>query len=141
MPVDLSRYVKELGEVVKDRGVLEAAAEAMAEEMKTATARYIGGDLRMSNFRGAAVEFRTETRSGEVTVEIAGGTYGLADKGRRQARRAWARRGSALATPWGPRASVRGSTTTGFNITDKHSDDAFDAGIRAVVAELDRMTF
>ena len=45
---------------------------------------------------------------------MGGATYALADKGRRRAVPARSARG--LATPWGPRVSVKGSTTAGFGI-------------------------
>lgn len=137
--VNLSKYVEELAERIEDPALLKAGAEAMAESMKHATARYLGSDLRMHNFRGDAPTFKTETKTGAATVEIGGGTYALADKGRRQAKRAYPRRGRALDTPWGPRASVKGSTWDGFNITERHAPEALDDGIRAIVFELDRL--
>lgn len=139
MAVNLTRYLKELEDQIEDPRLLKVAAEAMAESMRKATARYIGGDLRMSNFRGDAPTFKTETKTGAATVEIGGGTYALADTGRRQAKRAYPRRRRALSTPWGPRASVRGSTWGGFHITERHAPDALDDGIRAIVFELDRL--
>lgn len=136
--VNLTKYLKELEERIEDPALLKAGAEAMAESMKKATARYIGADLRMSNFRGGPPTFKTENAKGQATLEIGGGTYALADTGRRQAKRAYARRGSALDTPWGPRASVRGSTWGGFHITERHAPEALDDGIRAIIYELDK---
>ena len=138
MAVNLSKYVKELEQKIEDPKLLKAGAEAMAESMRKATARYIGGDLRMHNFRGGPPTFKTENAKGLATLEIGGGTYALADKGRRQAKRAFAR-GRALDTPWGPKASVKGSTWGGFNITERHSAEALDDGIRAIIFELDRL--
>lgn len=138
MAVNLSKYVEELAERIEDPALLKAGAEAMAESMKRATARYLGSDLRMHNFRGPAPTFKTENAKGEATLEIGGGTYALADGGRRQAKRAYAR-GRALSTPWGPRASVKGSTWGGFHITERHAPEALDDGIRAITFELDRL--
>jgi hypothetical protein len=136
--VDLSHYVEDIARAVRDPRILRVAAEAMSGEMKRATARYIGADLKMSNFRGGPAEFITETKNGEATLIMRGGTYALADTGRRQKKRAFARRGSALNTPWGPKSSVAGSRWSGFGITENHGPDALDMGIRAVVAEVER---
>lgn len=136
--VNLSKYVTELAERIEDPALLKAGAEAMAESMKRATARYLGSDLRMHNFRGDAPTFKTETKTGAATVEIGGGTYALADGGRRQAKRAYPRRGRALSTPWGPRASAKGSTWGGFHITERHAPEALDDGIRAIIFALDQ---
>jgi hypothetical protein len=148
VPVNLSRYVAELRKEIEDPALLQFGADAMAETMQRATARFIGGDLRMSNFPGAAPTFKTTTKGGAATLEIGGGTYALADRGRRQATpaRAGHRRGKArgggrrraLRTPWGPRASVQGSTWSGFHITDRYADIALDDGKRAIIAALDK---
>ena len=61
---------------------------------------------------------------------MSGGAYTLADKGRRRAVPAKAE-GRPLRTPWGPRMSVRGSTTAGHNITATAGPKALDEGRRS----------
>jgi len=117
---------------------MQAAGEAMRDAMREATARYIGADLRMSGFRGAAVDFDLDVSDTAATLTLSGGTYALADKGRRRAsKRLYAQpyrksgRRAALATPRGYRRSARGSRTAGFNITDRHGQDSLDEGVEA----------
>lgn len=141
MAVDLTKYVKALEVLTKDPRILQVGATAMVDEMKRATARYIGSDLRLSGFRGAAVEFATENKAGQAVVQIKGGTYAIADSGRHSSGRIRSRRARALRTPWGPKSSVRGSTWAGFGITDKHVPDAYDAGAKAIIAELESEAF
>lgn len=114
-------------------------AEAAVEVMKRATAAVIGGDLRMSGLkRGgpARIEVKSAARN-HVTIEMSGASYTLADKGRRRRVEARARRGSALATPAGPRASARGSTTRGHNITDRAGSKALDKAADEIVRGLE----
>lgn len=138
MAVNLSRYVDELRADITDPALLKIGAEAMADEMRKSLALYIGGDLRMSRFPGAPPTFTTSSSKGEATLELGGGTYALADKGRRQAKRARARRGSALRTPWGPRRSVRGSRWPGFSVTERHAAGALEAGVDAITAAVSK---
>jgi hypothetical protein len=110
----------------------------MAKAMRAATARAIGGDLRMSGSDAGAARIEPSTSAGEASVEMSGATYALADKGRRRSRPARARRGHALATPWGPRVSVRGSTWAGFDITDRTARKAITAGVKALDGAIGR---
>lgn len=119
--------------------VADAAAKALAGVMREGTTRAIGADLRLSNFRGGPVEFREERAPGRAALTIGGGTYALADGGRRKARRVIrskrrkrrGQRAPALLTPRGPRRSVRGSTSRPLNITDTYSPRAIDEAVEA----------
>ena len=91
----------------------------------------MGGNLTLSGLRSGPSVIKADSSSGRAEVVLQNTT--LADKGRRRSTRAKAR-GRALATPFGPRASVAGSTTTGKQFIDRGSDDAFDAGIEAAMS-------
>ena len=107
----------------------------MTDVLRSGAARHLGGDLTMSGV-AVAVTIEPTSRSGEAAVAV-GGAYGLADGGRRRSPRRIRGR-PALRTPWGPRASVRGSTSPGFAITTSYADDAFAAGR---VAALDQVAW
>jgi hypothetical protein len=119
---NLTKYADIAEQRLTDPTVAAAAASAMVEQ--------VGVDLRMS--RAGKLIIGPESSSGRAAVAV-GGAYRLADQGRRRVVRAYARPGSALATPWGPRASVAGSTTKGFAITDEAHASAFKAGRQAGV--------
>jgi hypothetical protein len=118
---------------------LDAAAKAMTKVMREGTVRAIGADLRLSNFRGDPVEFKEQRGKGRATLTIGGGTYALADGGRKQAKRRIrskrrkrrGKRAPALATPMGPRRSVSGSRSRGLRITDQYSPRALDEAVAA----------
>jgi hypothetical protein len=134
----LARYALDLVEKLDDIDT-RRAADAAVKVMHDATARVIGGDLRMSGLdHGGAARIESK-RSGrnQVVVTMSGASYTLADKGRRRAVPARARRGSALATPFGPRASVRGSTSRGHDITDRYGPKALDKAADVIVDDLD----
>jgi hypothetical protein len=105
----------------------------MADSMRRSTATAIGSDLRLSGFRGGAASFEPKGTSGQAEVTISGAAYTLADKGRRRARARILAKSEALRTPWGPRRSVRGSTSRGKNITGRAAPKAMEAGKRAIV--------
>jgi hypothetical protein len=107
----------------------------MAEALREAAAGYLGGDLTMSGAGTASIEVGDRARS-RLSVR-SGGVYGLADTGRRRAVEAVAETGTALATPWGPRQRVAGSTWGGFGITAAHGRDAIRAGIQAYLDALE----
>lgn len=121
--------VDELTRKVETSGA-PAAAEAMASTLSDVAAQYMGGDLALSGTKRGAAVITPDERGGAAIVRT-GGVYGLADGGRRVVRPALAPRRSALTTPWGPRASVSGSTWAGFGITDRARGDVFEAGRRA----------
>lgn len=141
MAVHLARVVTELEAVLKSPRVLVAAADALEDTMRTVTARAIGGDLRLSGFRGAPVEFTASftAGAGEVSLPLKGGTYALADAGRRRAKRRIrskrrkrrGRRAPALRTPAGPRRSVRGSRWRGFRLTETGGPLALNRAVKA----------
>lgn len=139
----LDKTIATAREVVNGTATTIAAVKAMDKAMRDATASYIGADLRMSGFKGGPAQFKGEAKSGSATLTMSGGTYALADKGRRRKRkRLWPKPGrrrgrrSALDTPGGWRRWSTGSTWPGFNITERHGPDALDAGIEAARAEI-----
>jgi hypothetical protein len=142
--VDLVRTIELLGREVEGTRPAIAAADAMHDSMMDATERYLGADLHMSNFTGGPVVFKVEAVPKRATLTLSGGTYALADKGRRKAprklyaqpRRRKGQRRAALDTPRGYRRSARGSRWRGFRITDRHAQDALDAGVVAAIAEI-----
>lgn len=147
MALHLTVILDDLVDRVTDPRVQKAIAEALEDTMKDGTARFIGADLRLSGFKGAPVEFAADFTAGTgiVTLPLRGGTYALADKGRRRAkrvirsrrrRRSRKHRRPALSTPWGPRRSVRGSTWTGFHLTDTLGPLAVAKATEAAVAEV-----
>ena len=143
--MDLVRTIELLGQEVEGTRPAIAAADAMHETMHDATARYLGPDLRMSGFQGGAVAFKVKAAPKRATLTLSGGTYALADKGRRRAKaKLWAkprrRRGrrAALDTPRGWRRSARGSRWRGFRITERHAVDALDAGVVAAIDAIRR---
>jgi hypothetical protein len=141
--VDLTRTIELLGQEVEGTRPAIAAADAMHDAMVDATQRYLGPGMHMSGFKGGPVVFKVEAKPKRATVTLSGGTYALADKGRRHAKRKlWAKprrrsgRRAALDTPRGWRRSARGSTWRGFRITERHATEALDAGVVAAIAEI-----
>lgn len=139
----LTRTIELLGTEVEGTRPAIAAGKAMHDAMHDATARYLGADMRMSGFRGGPVVFKVEAKPKRATLTLSGGTYALADKGRKRAKRKLyakprRRRGrrSALDTPQGLRRSARGSRWRGFRITDRHAQEALDAGVVAALAAI-----
>jgi hypothetical protein len=108
----------------------------MAAVMTRGTAAHLGADLTMSHFRGGPVHIEPEGRPGFAVVVMSGAAWALADAGRHGGRIPRARKGSALNTPWGPRASVSPSSWPGFGISDQYADPAIRAGIDAIVARV-----
>jgi hypothetical protein len=133
--IDLTRYVDDAEQRINDTQVADAAATAMADTLTIATASYLGPGLTFSGGAGTAT-ITPRSVQGRASVAT-GGAYGLANHGRSAVVTAHAAAGSALVTPWGPRASVKGSTWGGFGITAAHSAEAFEAGTDAAVAALD----
>ena len=132
---DLTQYVRELGKRVESKSVADAAAEAMEESITSAARKAMGGNLTLSGLRAGPSVIKADSSSGRAEVTLQNTT--LADKGRRRASPARAR-GRALATPFGPRMSVKGSTTRGKEFIEHGSDDAFDAGIDAAMSVIGR---
>jgi hypothetical protein len=141
----LEQFVDQALDDATSLRVADAAAKALEHVMRDGTAKAIGADLRLRNFRGGPVQFATSSSTGHAAVTIGGGTYALADGGRKRKRDVIrsTRRGKVrgrgpklsqrpkLAAPSGPRLRVRGSTAPGLNITDTYSPRAFDEAIEA----------
>ena len=132
----LARYAEELIEQLDDLDT-RRGGDAAVKVMRQATAAVIGGDLAMSGLKGGPARIEAKPGRNRVVVEMSGGAYTLADKGRRRAVPAKARPGSALATPFGPRLSVRGSTTAGAHITDRAGPKALDEAAERIVDDLE----
>lgn len=135
---DLTKPLEDLQRRLVSPVVTQQGAKAMADVMRKATASAIGPDLRLSHFRGGPVQIEAKGTIGVATTTISGAAYALADKGRRRARRRIYPRGHALATPFGPRASVKGSTARGHNITERASPQAYEAGKKAILDAVKR---
>src|SRR5262245_61623018 len=120
----LTRSLDAFVDRVEGIGPARAAAEAMNEVMRKATADRIGGDLRMSNFRGPPVDFVMTVKPTEARLRLGGATYALADRGRHSRRRRFRPRqkDGLFNTPWGPRRSIKASTWDGFGITAGNAD-------------------
>ena len=132
----LARYAKDLVDDL-DNVDTRRAADAAVKVMRDATARVIGGDLAMSGLRGGRARIESKgTGRNVVVVTMSGGAYTLADKGRRRAVPAKAK-GRPLSTPWGPRMSVRGSTTRGHDITGRTGPKALDKAADQIVDDLE----
>jgi len=129
--VDLTQYVERIEKRIESPAVTQAASEAMAEEVTTAVKVALGGDLAMSGMRGGRARIDPKVRPHQAVVSVSGAAFTLIDKGRRRAVRAKAAPRSGLATPWGPRASVKGSTTAGQHVLDRVASKAFSAGAEA----------
>lgn len=143
MTLNLSRRITLLEQHIEGTGPSKAAADAMHDAMVTATQRYVGADMSMSGFKGGPATFKVEAKPERAVLTLSGGTYALADKGRRRARRRLyakprRRRGrrSALDTPRGWRRLARGSRWGGFHITERHAPDALDQGMAAALIEI-----
>jgi hypothetical protein len=114
---------EEAAKAVTSPKVQEAVADAL-ERAITFAAGYTGG-------------------TGIVKLPLSGGTYALADLGRRKARKTLRSKGrkrkgkrrTPLMTPWGLRTSVKGSTWEGFHLTDRLSPKALDAAQEAALDE------
>jgi hypothetical protein len=129
---------------VKSPKVQGAAADAMEKTMTIGTRVKLHGGLNMSNWKGAPIAFDASYTGGTglVSLPLAGGTYALADLGRRRARKrirpkGRKRRGQrrpTLSTPWGPRTQVKGSKWTGFHLTDQLAPKALGKAAEAAIA-------
>lgn len=135
--VDLSHYVTELAQRIESPALARVGADAMAESMRRAVARHLGGDLSFSGLPSAGrADPQPTAAAGVAEIELRGGAFALADRGRRQVRRARARANSALSTPWGPRESARGSRWSGWNLVDQAGQVAMRDGMQAMVDAL-----
>lgn len=134
--IDLTRHIDRIENEVRSGRQIDAAARAMADSLRDATARYLGGDLTMSGTGESATVEVGDQSATRLSVRT-GGVYGLADGGRRRAVEAEAETGKALATPWGPKQRVKGSTWAGFGITAAHGREALRDGIAAYMDNLE----
>lgn len=129
--MDLARYVEDIARRVESPAVTRAAAAAMAVVVTRAVSDALGGNLSMSGLKGRPARVEPSSNGPMATVAVSGAAFTLIDKGRRRRVPARARAGGALSTPWGPRNSVKGSTTRGQHVLDRVADRAFDAGADA----------
>ena len=125
-PVD---YLDRIGKRATATPTTQAAAEAMAEAMSTAVRTALGGDMTMS--RAGTVTVTAIYADGQASVGV-GGAWRLANYGRRRVVGARARHRSALRTPWGPRARVRGSVSAGHDIAAAAREPMLTAGVDVV---------
>lgn len=144
MPLRLAVVADDAVKAITSPKVQKAAADAMETAMTKGSLSLIGGgNLALSNWRGAPIVFDAAYTGGTglVTLPLAGGTYALADKGRRRARKrirpkGRKRRGQrrrTLATPWGPRTQVRGSKWSGFHLTERLAPKALGDAAEAAI--------
>lgn len=131
----LEAKLEEIAERATSSSTTTAAAQAMADALESAISAKIGG-LTMSRFAGGPVRLEPSGAEGRAELGVSGATWTLADAGRRRVTGARARRGSGLRTPWGPRASVKGSTSAGFGIGASAGPDVMRAGVEAVRAKV-----
>jgi hypothetical protein len=136
--VDLLKPLDELTKRVESPTVTRAAAEAMADELKQATAQRIGADLSLSRMPGSRARFTATSRKGVAEVTPSGSAWTIANKGRRTVRAATGTNGRPLRTPFGPRMSVKGSTSQGSNILQASRSKVFDAGKDATIKAVRR---
>ena len=136
--VDLLKPLDALTKRIESTAVTRAASEAMADELKSATARVIGANLALSGMPGRRARFTTTARSGVAEVTPTGAAWTIANHGRRTVRAAVGTSQRPLRTPWGPRVSVRGSTSRGHDILSRARPAVFDAGRDAVVEAVRR---
>lgn len=133
MAIDLTGHLDRLTRRVENQ-TFSRAAERMADTLSSGAQSAMGGDLTFSGGAGT-IRVNGKAERGRVVVEV-GGAYALADQGRRRVVPATASR-RALRTPYGPRKSVRGSTWSGFGITQRYGRDALRAGADGVRDEVD----
>ena len=136
--VDLLAPLDALTRRIESPSVTRAAAEAMADELKRATAQRIGADLALSRMPGSRARFTPTSRKGVAEVTPSGSAWTIANKGRRTVRGATGTSERPLRTPFGPRMSVKGSTSKGKNILGSARADVFDAGKDATVKAVRR---
>jgi len=131
--VDLLKPLDALTKRIESPATARAASVAMADELKAAAARTIGADLTLSGMPGRRARFTATSRAGVAEVTPSGAAWTIADKGRRTVRAATGTPGRPLRTPWGPRQSVKGSTSRGHDILGRARPKVFDAGRAAVM--------
>jgi hypothetical protein len=131
--VDLLRPLDALTKRIESPTVTRAASEAMADELQRATAQRIGADLSLSRMPGSRARFQATNSKGVAEVTPSGSAWTIANKGRRTVRGATGTPQRPLRTPFGPRMSVRGSTSAGFDILGRARSSVFDAGKDATI--------
>lgn len=130
MAESLGETLDDVVERATSAATMQSAADAMSDALLYELMAILGADLRMSHFPAGPVRPRPEGVEATATVTVGGSVWGLATGGRRRPFGARARPGSALDTPWGPRASVEGSTSPGLGKPDETV--VLQAGVDAV---------
>lgn len=136
--VDLLAPLDKLTKRVESPTVTRAAATAMADTLQRATAQRIGSDLSLSRLPGSRARFTPSARTGVAEVTPTGAAWTIANRGRRTVHAATGTNGRPLRTPYGPRMSVRGSTSPGKNILGAARASVFDAGKDATIEAVRR---
>jgi hypothetical protein len=136
--VDLLAPLDALTKRIESPTVTRAASEAMADKLQRATAQRIGADLTLSRLPGSRAKFTATSRKGLAEVTPSGSAWTIANKGRRTVRGATGTPQRPLRTPFGPRQSVKGSTSAGFDILGRARAGVFDAGKDEVVKAVRR---
>jgi hypothetical protein len=133
--VATARSLGEAGEQVRRKALASVTGGALARMQRAAgtagrkaatdaAGKALGGDRAMSGFRGGRVKLGAGYETSGSIVELnlrPSGAWLLADKGRQRVKpiRPKKRSGKkAITTPWGPRASARGSKSRGLNVID-----------------------
>lgn len=121
-----------------------AAGKAAKDAAGDVARRDLGGDMAMSGMRRKVKLSSGYDLTGTgLTLNLRpAGLWTLADRGRRRVKPVSPRKSGAQAlnTPWGPRASVKGSTSRGLHTIDdaekQVEQDAFKAVDKAITTRL-----
>ena len=143
MAIDLSQYVTELAEVVKDRRVWRPLPRRWPTRCSKADGplhRWRPAHVQLPRWAGRDQDADGQLVQSRVTI------CGRHLRARRQGPpssssclRSSRQRDPHAVGSDGRRCGAR--RRAGFNITERHAEDAFDAGIRAVSAVLDQVSF
>jgi hypothetical protein len=136
-----------LGKIL-DQSTVTAMAKAAGMAAKTeglqAASASLGGDRRMSGWRGGALNVGFDVAGSSVTVNYRpAGPWKLAETGRRKSKTV-RKRGVIFRTPYGPRWSFRSTPSHGLRTltaakqgavlrAPKAADDALQNAIRRVL--------
>jgi hypothetical protein len=121
-----------------------AAGTAAKKAALDEAGKAVGGDRAMSGFRGGRVKLGAGYDVSGSVVDLnlrPAGVWKLADQGRRTVKQVRPKKRSgkqALKTPWGPRASARGSKSRGLHVIDHTVARAGQTVPRAAFVALQR---
>ena len=145
----LSRKLERLANGIDDPRVIKAAGMAAKRATLDVARDVSGGDGKLSGWGRNGLKLGAgydQTGPHEVTIHLrpagpwqvmeegrrGGGTIVPRSRGRGRNRTA----GRALMTPWGPRASVRGSSSRGKSAITKAAEKSSDESTRAAQREV-----